>query len=145
MSEVVICSKSYVLTNEPKHGVVRRVNKESKASLIKFFTIFGADEVLTGAAKEIAKNKEAGIVDVNKDIESQLNVLMQKYPVEATEFGFDQQEALVRHTISLATNNYFDETAFDDMTEVEIEDVFLKCKECLGGDSTSFLETYLKR
>lgn len=120
MTSIVICNKSYELTNEPKHGVVRRVRKERQASLKNFILMF-KDEV-----------------DFNGDLEKELKNIMKSHPSEAIEFGYSEMDFKQRSTISLALNNYFGEEDFDDLTEGEIDDIYNRCHEHLGGDADDF-------
>ena len=116
----VICNKSYELTKEPKHGVVRKVRKERQVSLKNFILMF-KDEV-----------------DFNGDLEKELQNIMKTHPSEAIEFGYSEMDFKQRSTISLALNNYFGEEDFDDLTDEEIEDIYNKCHEHLGGDADDF-------
>lgn len=120
MSEIVICDVTYELTDEPKHGVVRKVRNERQSSLKHFLSQF-KDEL-----------------DMNGDIDKELQKIMSAHPSEAIEFGYSEMEFKNRATISLALNHYFGEEDFDNLTETEIEDIYFKCEETLGGDVDHF-------
>lgn len=120
MSEIVICGKSYELTNEPKHGIVRKIRKERQSGIKKFMVMF----------------KDG--IDMNGDVDKEVQRLMKEHPNEAVDFGIEEAEFLARATISLATNHYFGEEDFDDLTEKQIETIFNTCKESLGGDVNDF-------
>ena len=127
MSEIVICDVTYEPTDEPKHGVVRKVRKDRQNSLKNFLSQF-KDEL-----------------DMNGDVDKELQKIMAAHPSEAIEFGYSEMEFKTRATISLALNHYFGEEDFDDLTESEIEDIYIKCEEKLGGDVDYFFEQSEKR
>jgi len=118
---IVICDKSYDLTKEPRHGVVRRIRKERQMSLRSFLEMF------------------QGEVDFNGDIETELKKVMTSHPKEAMEFGYSEIDFRERATISLALNHYFEEEDFDDLTEKELDDIRTQCEKHLGGDVDHFL------
>ncbi len=127
MSEIVICDVTYELTDEPKHGVVRKVRKDRQNSLKSFLSQF-RDEL-----------------DMNGDIDKELQKIMASHPSEAIEFGYSEMEFKNRATISLALNHYFGEEDFDELSESEIEDIYSKCEEKLGGDVDHFFGELEKR
>lgn len=127
MSEIVICGKSYNLTNEPKHGIVRRIRKERQTSLKAFLSQF-KDEL-----------------DMNGNLDKEIQKIMTAHPSEAIEFGYSEMEFKSRATISLALSNYFGEEDFDELTESEIDDIYAQCEETLGGDVDHFFEELEKK
>lgn len=145
MTSIVICGKSYELTNEPKHGVVRKIRKERQNSVKLFLAMFKDDLDLKNLVKDkIVQSEESTeetkTLDMNADADKEMERLIREHPNEAVEFGNNEAEFNVRATISLAASHYFEEEDFDDMTEREIEDAYKKCFEVLGGDVNSFFE-----
>lgn len=120
MSEIVICDVKYELTNNPTHGVVRKIRKE-RQDMIKTFLLLFKDEV-----------------DFNKDLEEEIQNLMKKHPSEAIDFGYSEMDFKQRATISLALNKVFGEEDFDTLTEDQIGTIYDKCAETLGGDVDDF-------
>jgi hypothetical protein len=122
MSEIIICGSTYTLTNEPKHGVVRKVKAERQESLKTFLSLY------------------EGEITKDMDIDDAISKMVKNHPEETIEFGEKQIDFDRRSTISLACNYYFTDESFDEFTESEIDDIYDKCIEALGGDSGDFFE-----
>jgi len=141
MSLIVVNGKSYELTDEPKHGVVRKVRKERNEAIKGFLSLFtgGMDlEIPKQVKGEDPEKEEQAKLQLNASVDKELNRLMKDHPQEAIEFGNSQMELNIRSTISLACNHFFAEDDLDELTEKQIEEAYAKCMEVLGGDVEAF-------
>jgi len=137
MSSIVVNKVAYELTNEPKHGVVRRIRKERQNSIKEFLSLFTDGFDIEPSKAETEEQKK---LDMSANLDKEISRLLKEHPNEAVEFGESEAEFNIRATISLTANHYFVEEDFDEMTEKEITETFEKCKEVLGGDVNHFFE-----
>jgi len=122
MVNVVICGTKYELTKEPKHGVVRKIRLKEREVYKTIFSKF--------------KDK----INLNDEIDVAIMKIMRENPAEMIAYNELQEDNNLVNTISLATGNLFTVDDFDEMTEVELEEVFETCREFLEGDSKDFSE-----
>jgi len=95
MVNVIINNETYELTDEPYHGIVRKVRKMQKAMLIDFLSRF-KDEL-----------------DNNMKIEDALAMIANKHPDEIIEYSEREEDFIIVSTISLATNKMWTIEDFD--------------------------------
>lgn len=124
MATVTINNETYELTNEPYHGIVRKIRKIQKGMLIELLTRF-KDEL-----------------NDNMNIEDALNVIANKHPDEIIDYSEKEEDFILVTTISLATNKLWDIEDFDKIPIGEMDKIFNKCKEVLGGDVNRFFRGY---
>ena len=120
--------KDIEFTDNPKHGIVRKVRKLKDANVTMFISSFPEElEELTG------KNSKF-------DIEDAIVHLMTTHPEEFAEFQEAEENSDMLSAISLATNKIWsiedlDEYSFDDVTEL-----YDKSLEMLGGSTNRFFK-----
>jgi len=117
-----------VFTNNPTHGVVRKIRGLKDANMTKFIGAF-ADEigVLTNDNKKF-------------DIEDALVFLMAAHPDEFMEFSNSEENIELLSVISLATNKIWNIEELDTYSFDEVDSLYEKSLEVLGGDVTRFFK-----
>lgn len=124
MVNVTINNETYELTDEPYHGIVRKVRKMQKAMLIDFLSRF-KDEL-----------------DDSMKIEDALAMIANKHPDEIIEYSEREEDFIIVTTISLATNKMWNIEDFDTVPIGEMDKIFQQCKDVLGGDVNRFFRGY---
>jgi uncharacterized protein YeeX (DUF496 family) len=124
MVNVIINNETYELTDEPYHGIVRKVRKMQKAMLIDLLSRF-KDEL-----------------DDSMKIEDALAMIANKHPDEIIEYSEREEDFIVITTISLATNKMWTIEDFDTVPIGEMDKIFQQCKDILGGDVNRFFRGY---
>jgi uncharacterized protein YeeX (DUF496 family) len=124
MVNVIINNETYELTDEPYHGIVRKVRKMQKAMLIELLSRF-KDEL-----------------NDSMKIEDALAMIANKHPDEIIEYSEREEDFIVVTTISLATNKMWNIEDFDTVPIGEMDKIFQQCKDVLGGDVNRFFRGY---
>lgn len=124
MVNVIINNKTYELTDEPYHGIVRKVRKMQKAMLIELLSRF-KDEL-----------------NDSMKIEDALAMIANKHPDEIIEYSEREEDFIIVTTISLATNKMWNIEDFDTVPIGEMDKIFQQCKDVLGGDVNRFFRGY---
>lgn len=127
-STITINGEKYILSDNPKHKIVKRIKNEQKKLLSGFLNKY-RDEV------EEFMNSEK---DVN--IESVMTKILSDHPDEMIDFTDKEEDFTIISTISIATNKIWDQEEIDEMTESEIKNLYSKCAEAIGGSAKDFLE-----
>lgn len=124
MVNVIINNETYELTDEPYHGIVRKVRKMQKGMLIELLSRF-KDEL-----------------NDSMKIEDALAMIANKHPDEIIEYSEREEDFIIVTTISLATNKMWDIEDFDTVPIGEMDKIFQQCKDVLGGDVNRFFRGY---
>ena len=95
MVNVIINNETYELSDEPYHGIVRKIRKMQKAMLIELLSRF-KDEL-----------------DDSMKIEDALVMIANKHPDEIIEYSEREEDFIIVTTISLATNKMWNIEDFD--------------------------------
>lgn len=127
-STITINGEKYILSDNPKHKIVKRIKNEQKKLLSGFLNKY-RDEV------EEFMNSEK---DVN--IESVMTKILSDHPDEMIDFTDKEEDFTIISTISIATNKIWDQEEIDEMTESEIKNLYSKCETAIGGSAKDFLE-----
>jgi len=125
MVTISINNETYELTDEPYHGIVRKVRKMQKAMLIELLSRF-KDEL-----------------NDSMKIEDALAMIANKHPDEIIEYSEREEDFIVVTTISLATNKMWNIEDFDTVPIGEMDKIFQQCKDVLGGDVNRFFRGYV--
>lgn len=124
MVNVIINNETYELTDEPYHGIVRKVRKMQKGMLIELLSRF-KDEL-----------------NDSMKIEDALAMIANKHPDEIIEYSEREEDFIIVSTISLATNKMWTIEDFDTVPIGEMDKIFQQCKDVLGGDVNRFFRGY---
>ena len=124
MVAISINNETYELSDEPYHGIVRKVRKMQKAMLIELLSRF-KDEL-----------------NDSMKIEDALAMIANKHPDEIIEYSEREEDFIVVTTISLATNKMWNIEDFDTVPIGEMDKIFQQCKDVLGGDVNRFFRGY---
>jgi len=124
MVNVIINNETYELTDEPYHGIVRKVRKMQKGMLIELLSRF-KDEL-----------------NDSMKIEDALAMIANKHPDEIIEYSEREEDFIIVTTISLATNKMWNIEDFDTVPIGEMDKIFQQCKDVLGGDVNRFFRGY---
>lgn len=124
MVNVIINNETYELTDEPYHGIVRKVRKMQKGMLIELLSRF-KDEL-----------------NDSMKIEDALTMIANKHPDEIIEYSEREEDFIIVTTISLATNKMWNIEDFDTVPIGEMDKIFQQCKDVLGGDVNRFFRGY---
>lgn len=118
-------------TNNPKHGVVREVREIRNRAITSFLKTYSSE--LSKLAEE----------DKDFDVNNAMVYLLKEHPDEFMEFQKQGEEADYICTISLATNKIWKIEELDELSFDEVEELFEKSKETLGGDIDRFFGKFL--
>lgn len=115
-------------TNNPKHGIVREVRNligDGASSLISLFS-----------------NEVKSLIDEDKefDINDALAYVMKEHPDEFLEFSRKEEDNNLIAVISLATNKIWRIEELDEMAYDEVEALYDKSLEMIGGDVNRFFK-----
>lgn len=124
MVNIIINNETYELSDEPYHGIVRKVRKMQKAMLIDLLSRF-KDEL-----------------NDSMKIEDALAMIANKHPDEIIEYSEREEDFIIVTTISLATNKMWTIEDFDTVPIGEMDKIFQQCKDVLGGDVNRFFRGY---
>lgn len=124
MVAISINNETYELSDEPYHGIVRKVRKMQKAMLIELLSRF-KDEL-----------------NDSMKIEDALAMIANKHPDEIIEYSEREEDFIVVTTISLATNKMWNIEDFDTVPIGKMDKIFQQCKDVLGGDVNRFFRGY---
>ncbi len=126
MTTVIINDKEYELTNEPTHGVVRKVRRKQKELMISLI------------------EKHSDIIKPTMALDEAIGIILKEKPEDMREYTLETEEFESIATISLATGYMFTYKDFDDCSEKEFWNIYDKCVEVLGGNVTDFFARYEK-
>ena len=115
-------------TNNPRHGIVRQIRNLKDSSITNFLRVF-SDEI-----SELREN------DKKFDTEDALMYLMAEHPDEFLEFTKDEENNELIIAISLATNRMWKIEELDEYSFDEVEMLYDKSLEILGGDVNRFFK-----
>lgn len=118
-------------TNNPKHGIVREVRKIRNDAVTSF---------LKSYSSELSKLAEE---DKDFDVTNAMVYLLKEHPDEFMEFQKKGEETDYICAISLATNKIWTIDELDELTFDEVEKLYDKSLETLGGDINRFFGKFL--
>ncbi|MDP3565496.1 MAG: hypothetical protein Q8R70_13515 [Methanoregula sp.] len=126
MTEITINGKTFSLTGNPSHGMVREV-KNSQRQLI-------TDLIKT--------YKDKIQFDGSMSIQTAIGKILAENPDEFVKIENRKAEFNHTATMSLACNHLFMYEDFDNLPEKEFRTLFEKCKVALGSDAEGFFSYY---
>ena len=123
-----INGEKYNLTDNPKHGVIKRIKSRQNQLIVVFFEKH-KDEV-----DEIMKN------DMDASVDSIMQSILLTNPSEMTRYAETCEELNIIATISLATNRIWTDDELDELGEKDLKNIYDKCSKAIGGGYSDFLE-----
>lgn len=127
---IIINNEKYSLTNDPTHGVIKKIKNQQNQIIVSFF------EKHKTEVDAIMKKKK------NSSVDSIMETILIAHPSEMIAYAERCEDINVMATISLATNKLWSEEDIDNISGKELQTIYNKCSKVIGGNYADFLENY---
>lgn len=120
MVSVKINGKEFELTDNPSHGIVKKVKKMRMEGVIKL----------------ISTHKE--LVPANVSVDQAIGIIGANDPEAYTDYTITDNDYNIIATISLACERIFTHEELDAVGDKDLYDIYVECARTLGGDANTF-------